>query len=66
MTVYWIVLAILDEAGYDPVDVHGDDITYATMKRRAHVAQRETAASSQTARGPAERKRRSQRVSRGR
>ena len=41
MTVYWIVLAILDEAGYDPVTRARDDITYATMKRRAHVAQKE-------------------------
>jgi len=35
VTVYWILLAVLDEAGYDPVDVHGDEVTFATMKHRA-------------------------------
>lgn len=37
VTCYWVVLAILDEAGYDPVDVHGgeESPTYATMKRKA-------------------------------
>lgn len=35
VTCYWVVLAILDEAGYDPETVHGDEVTYATMKRKA-------------------------------
>jgi hypothetical protein len=40
VTVYWIVLAILDEAGYDPVTVHGDEVTYSTMKSRAMKAEK--------------------------
>ena len=35
VTVYWVVLAILDEAGYDPETVHGEEASYLTMKRRA-------------------------------
>ena len=35
VTAYWTVLAILREHGYDVVDVHHDDHTFSTLKRRA-------------------------------
>jgi hypothetical protein len=34
VTAYWTVLAILREAGYDVEAVHGEDVTYSTMKQR--------------------------------
>jgi hypothetical protein len=35
VTAYWTVLAILREAGYDVAEVHGEPVTYHTIKRRA-------------------------------
>jgi len=42
VTAYWVVLAILDDAGYDPLTVHGDEATFNTMKRRARIALQST------------------------
>jgi hypothetical protein len=35
VTAYWTVLAILREAGYDVEEIHGEDVTYDTLKMRA-------------------------------
>src|SRR5262245_50690280 len=37
---YWIVLAILREAGYDVEAVHHESVSYATVKQRARKASR--------------------------
>lgn len=34
VTAYWCVLAILREAGYNVEEVHGEDVTYDTLKQR--------------------------------
>jgi len=35
VTAYWVCLAILKEAGYEPATVHKADVTYGTVKARA-------------------------------
>ena len=35
VTAYWLVLAILSDAGFNIEEVHGDTVTYDTVKRRA-------------------------------
>lgn len=35
VTAYYTILAILREAGYDGISVHGSDITFATEKRQS-------------------------------
>lgn len=39
VTAYWVVLAILREAGFDVEAVHGQDVTYQTMKQRARAVE---------------------------
>lgn len=34
VTAYWLMLAILREHGYDVAKVHGENVTYLTLKRR--------------------------------
>ena len=38
VTVYYTVLAILREQGYDPEKAHGEDVTVSTLKTRAMKA----------------------------
>lgn len=40
ITAYWTVLAILREAGYVVENVHGESVTYDTLKRRARKAEK--------------------------
>lgn len=35
VTAYWTVLAILRDAGFNVDKVHGEDVSYATVKHRA-------------------------------
>lgn len=35
VTAYWLVLAILGDAGYSIEEVHGESVTYSTLKSRA-------------------------------
>jgi len=39
VTAYWTVLAILREAGYSVEEVHGESVTYDTLKQRLKQAQ---------------------------
>lgn len=42
VTAYWLVLAILKDAGWDVLEVHGEAVSHATIKARARkIAQRE-------------------------
>lgn len=42
VTSYWLVLAVLRECGFDIEEVHGETVTYDTLKSRAKkVARRE-------------------------
>lgn len=38
VTAYWVVLAILRDAGYDVVKLHAEPVTYATVKARTRKA----------------------------
>lgn len=40
VTAYWTMLAILRSHGYDVKEVHGEDVTYTTIKARARKAQK--------------------------
>jgi hypothetical protein len=40
VTAYYIALAILAEHGFDPVEVHNDPVTFATLKTRATKTQK--------------------------
>lgn len=39
VTCYWLVLAILRAHGYSVTEVHGEPVTYTTIKQRARKAQ---------------------------
>jgi hypothetical protein len=39
VTAYWTILAILREAGYDVEEIHGEEVTYATVKIRQRKEQ---------------------------
>jgi FXSXX-COOH protein len=41
VTTYWLVLAILRSHGYDVKAVHGEEVTYVTLKQRARKAIKE-------------------------
>jgi hypothetical protein len=43
VTVYFTALAILRAEGYDPEDLHGDKVTFSTLKTRATKASRKRA-----------------------
>lgn len=45
VTAYWVVLAILREAGFNVEEVHGESVGYETLKQRARkVAQKDALA----------------------
>jgi len=41
VTVYWLVLVLLQAHGYSVKTVHGDEVTYLTLKARARKAQQD-------------------------
>lgn len=47
VTAYWTVLAILRSAGYDIRQVHGEDVTYLTLKARGRRDRKRTSRRSE-------------------
>jgi hypothetical protein len=52
VTVYFACLAILREQGYDPEKLHGEDVTYSTLKTRATKAAKKRPAKRPRRAGP--------------
>lgn len=52
VTAYWTVLAILREQGFDPDAVHGESVTFSTLKTRAIKATRRRATKRPRRAGP--------------
>lgn len=52
VTVYWLALAILEQAGYNIQKVHGEDVSFLTIKTRARTAARKRPARRPRRAGP--------------